>query len=198
MSYTPTMSLEIELKFRVEDPAVLEARLRDIGFQQITPSTFESNTLYDTPDRSLRERGHLLRLREYGGRWTLTHKEHPPVEEDTRYKRRIETETTLADGDALAHIFLSLGLQPVFRYEKWRSEWAHSTGHLVLDQTPIGIYAELEGDPAWIDESLQKLGIDPETCTTDSYGKLFQKWRDRTNSPIEHLTFGEILPQFAS
>jgi adenylate cyclase class 2 len=188
--------VEIELKFPVDDGAALEVRLLAIGFRLITPSTFESNTLYDTPERSLRERGELLRIREYGGVWLLTHKQHPPTDGnddgDAHYKRRIETETTLSDGAALATIFAQLGLQPVFRYEKWRSEWADASGHLVIDKTPIGMYAELEGEPAWIDASLEKLGVDPATCTTASYGKLFLQWCERTGSTVEHLTFSAI------
>jgi adenylate cyclase, class 2 len=62
----------------------------------------------------------------------------------------------------------------------------------VLDETPIGIYAELEGPPAWIDATLAALEIDPSTCLTDSYGRLFLQWKERTGSPAENLTFDEI------
>lgn len=194
--YTPAMStVEIELKFPVEDAAALEAKLLLAGFHVLTPRTFESNTLYDTPDRTLRLRGELLRLRNYGGLWTMTHKQQPPADaSDARFKRRIETETTLSDGDALALVFNHLGLHPVFQYEKWRSEWSDTTGHLVLDETPIGTYAELEGQPEWIDATLAKLEIDPLVCTTASYGKLFLQWRERTGSNAEHLTFGAVQP----
>ena len=65
-------------------------------------------------------------------------------------------------------------------------------GHLVLDETPIGIWAELEGPPAWIDTMLEKLCIAPELRTTDSYGKLFLRWKEETGSPAENLTFDEI------
>jgi adenylate cyclase class 2 len=189
-------TVEIELKFPVADVAALEARLQTAGFRLITPRTFESNTLYDTPERILRERGQLLRLRKYGGRWKLTHKQQPETNnERDRYKRRIETETTISDGEAIAVVFGQLGLQPVFRYEKWRSEWTDASGHLVVDETPIGLYAELEGEPAWIDASLARLGIDPAVCTTASYGKLFLLWRETTGSNAEHLTFSDIQPQ---
>jgi adenylate cyclase class 2 len=185
--------VEIELKFPVADAAALESRLPAAGFHVLTPRTFESNTLYDTPERSLRDSGQLLRLRQYGDLWTLTHKQQPPpVDSDTRYKRRIETETLVSDGDAMATVFAQLGLQPVFRYEKWRSEWADATGHLVIDETPIGLYAELEGPPEWIDGALLRLGVDPAVCTTASYGKLFLIWREQTGSTAEHLTFAAV------
>jgi adenylate cyclase class 2 len=92
---------------------------------------------------------------------------------------------------------VQLGYAPVFHYEKYRSEWAaeedHSA-HLVLDETPIGTFAELEGPPAWIDSMLSRLGVDPGRSSTLSYGKLFLDWKQRTGSPAENLTFAEIAP----
>src|SRR6201999_915107 len=130
-----------------------------------------------------------LRLRHYGERCTVTHKRvaEGSTEGDVRYKTRIETECVVADGNALAEIFTQLGYGPVFRYEKFRTEWEMGEGHLVLDETPIGIWAELEGAPEWIDSMLERLGVDSGACTTESYGKLFLGWKERTGSPAEHL-----------
>jgi len=187
-------AVEIELKFTVDDLPALEQSLRTLGFHLDTPRTFESNTLYDTPARTLRAQKQILRIRQYGDVWTLTHKAQPPNADDSHYKRRIETETKVEDGEALAAVFATLGYEPVFRYEKFRSEWSDPTthNHLVLDETPIGTFAELEGDPAWIDTTLAKLNIPAERCTTDSYGKLFLTWKDRTKSAAEHLTFDAV------
>ena len=191
---------EIELKFPVADPSSLESRLTQLGFHLETPRTFEHNTLYDTPARDLRARREILRIRQYGALCTVTHKRQP-VDEATdtaaRYKVRIETETIVAEGPALAEVFRNLGYVPVFIYEKFRTQWSYSvstevTAHLVLDETPIGAFAELEGPPTWIDESLARLGVDHTSCTTDSYGKLFLDWKLRTGRSSEHLTFNEV------
>jgi adenylate cyclase class 2 len=189
---------EIELKFPVSDPAALQSLLPDLGFHLDTPRTFEQNTLYDTPSRDLRARTEILRIRQYGPLWTVTHKRPDDIAEPSRYKVRIETETAVADGPALGHIFESLGYKPAFTYEKYRTEWSaidaatNSTPHLVIDETPIGTYAELEGPTEWIDWMLAKLKIDTSTCLTDSYGKLFLDWKQRTGSSAENLTFAEI------
>ena len=195
-------SAEIEIKFSIPDPAAFQSRLAALGFHLDTPRTFEHNTLYDTPARDLRERKEILRIRQYGPLCTVTHKRKPGPDEPvdtTRYKIRIETETAVADGAALGAIFQQLGYTPAFVYEKYRSEWSHSlhsdsdiTGHLVIDETPIGIWAELEGPTDWIDSTLAQLNIDPATCITDSYGTLFLNWKQRTGSPAENLTFAEI------
>jgi adenylate cyclase class 2 len=226
-------SAEIELKFPIDDLTDLQSRLPGLGFHLDTPRTFEQNTLYDTPTRTLRQSKQILRLRRYGDLWTLTHKRQTKSSvasnpggytAESKYKVRVETETHVDDGPALGLIFEALGYAPVFRYEKFRTEWSQhaadtpstisgplfpspilasvelpeglstlsSGGHLVLDETPIGNYAELEGLPAWIDMTLAALGIDPAICITDSYGRLFLDWKQRTGSPAENLTFDEI------
>jgi adenylate cyclase class 2 len=186
---------EIELKFPVADVRTFRATAEAIGFTLVTERTFESNTLYDTPDRQLRARRQILRLRQYGDRCTLTHKRQAVGTNDARYKTRIETESGVDDHDALAEVFAQLGYLPAFRYEKYRTEWALSAGSgegkLVLDETPIGVWAELEGEPEWIDSMLERLGVAPDQCITDSYGKLFERWKQATGSPAEHLTFEE-------
>jgi adenylate cyclase class 2 len=184
---------EIELKFPVADVRALRAAAVALGFELVTERTFESNTLYDTDDRQLRARRQILRLRQYGSRWTVTHKRQPAADDgDLRYKTRIETESEVEDGEALAEIFAQLGYAAVFRYEKFRTEWAAGAGHLVVDETPIGVWAELEGAPEWIDAMLTGLGVASESCSTESYGKLFLRWKDETGSPAENLKFEEV------
>lgn len=184
---------EIELKFTVVDTAALRRSIESLGFALVTERMFESNTLYDTADRQLRLRKQILRLRNYGDRCTLTHKRQSSQNDtDTRYKTRIETESRVEDCAALAEVFHQLGYEPVFRYEKFRTEWELDSGHLVVDETAIGNWAELEGPPEWIDRMLEQLSIPSELCSTDSYGKLFLSWKEETGSPAENLTFDEV------
>ena len=192
--YSPlTMPVETEIKFRVDDLAGLAIRLEAAGFTRHTPRAFESNVLYDTPDRKMRARTEILRIRSYAGRWTVTHKRLPDVGpgEDT-HKHRIETETEVADGEALAQVFLSIGLVAAFRYEKWRTEWTDGVGHCVVDETPIGNYAELEGAAEWIDRAAARLGVHRAQYITLSYGRLFDLWREQRRSAAEDLTFAAV------
>ncbi|MGO9436952.1 MAG: class IV adenylate cyclase [Terracidiphilus sp.] len=187
------MAIETEIKFRVDDLAGLAKRLEESGFRLDTARKFESNVLFDTPDRAMRARTEILRIRHYGERCVVTHKRLPdqgPGED--KHKHRIETETVVADGNVLAQIFESLGLVPVFRYEKWRSEWSDGEGHCVVDETPIGNFAELEGDPTWIDRVAARLGVSPSAYITLSYGRLFDLWREQRNSTAQDLTFTAI------
>jgi adenylate cyclase, class 2 len=192
-------AIETEIKFRVDDVPQLEAKLALLGFRHVTPRSFESNVLYDTPERSLRVKRELVRIRSYAGQWLLTHKRVPDsgIGED-RHKHRVETETLLSDGDALAAVFASIGFVPVFRYEKWRTEWDddegqdHACGHCVIDETPVGNFAELEGSPDWIDRVAEALGIPASEQMTLSYGRLFEQWKEQSGSNAENLTFAEV------
>ncbi len=180
---------EVEIKFVVEDLRALARKLLDAGFRLLTHRTHESNLLYDLPGQPLRRRGELLRLRQYGHAWTLTHKGRGKA---GPHKSRAETETTVADGARLDVILRALGFAPTFRYEKFRTEWGDGRGHVVVDETPIGDLAEIEGSPQWIDATARRLGVGRDQYITDSYAALFFAWKQRTGSPATEMTFKAV------
>ena len=180
---------EVEIKFRVNDIRALTRKLRTAGFRQITPRTHELNTLYDLPCQPLRRRGELLRLRRYGQEWLLTHKAKGKV---GRHEMREETETKISDGNKMDAILRALGFAPSFRYEKFRAEWSDGKGHLVIDETPIGNFGEIEGPPRWIDATARRLGIQRSDYITLNYAGLFQQWKQRTGSPATEMTFKAV------
>jgi adenylate cyclase, class 2 len=58
-----------------------------------------------------------------------------------------------------------------------------------LDETPIGTYLELEGDPDWIEAMARELGFGEKDYITASYGQLFIEWRERTASTGKEMVF---------
>jgi len=180
---------EVEIKLRIRDLAAWTQKLTASGFKLLTPRTHELNTLYDFSDGRLRSRGEILRIRKYGETWTLTHKSKGNA---GKHKSRMETETQIADGEALAHMLESLGVTPAFRYEKYRAEFSDGEGHVVLDETPIGDIAELEGTPEWIDRTAARLNIKESEYLTLSYVQMFSDWRARTGSQAREMTWAEI------
>ena len=182
-------STETEIKFRVKSFKALEARLRELGFRLVHERAREMNVLYDFPSRELTNRGELLRLRQYGEKWKLTHKAKGKI---GRHKSRMETETGVADGATLEAIFDALGLRPTFRYEKFRAEWSDGHGHVVVDETPIGTFAEIEGPAKWIDATAKKLGVKEKDYITLNYAGLFMEWKRATRSAAEEMTFAAI------
>lgn len=180
---------EVEIKFAVADVSAMLLALERAGFREVTKSTPETNTIYDRADGSLRAAGELLRLREYGDRWTLTYKGAAVA--GARHKTRREIETAVEDGAAMHEVLLSLGYGPKFRYEKLRSEFAREgqAGHVVVDRTPIGDFGEIEGDAAWIDAVAAELGVKESKYINASYARLFEAWRERTGSTAREMTW---------
>ena len=181
---------EIEIKFRVDDVKALNRLLRESGFRLLTRRTHEMNTLYDLPGQVLRKRGELLRLRKYGLDWVLTHKAKGKA---GRHKTRVETETGVTDGAKMEAVLRALGFAPTFRYEKFRAEWGDGKGHVVVDETPIGNFGEIEGPARWIDRTAQVLQIPRSHYITATYTELFFQWKQQTGSPANEMTFSAVL-----
>jgi adenylate cyclase class 2 len=195
------MPKEIEIKFRVEDLSALTRSLKRASFKQLTRSTHEMNSLYDLPGQKLRKRGELLRLRKYGEQWVLTHKGKPTLAHKTRkdgaptvgrHKVRVELETRVENGPQMDAILRALGFTPTFRYEKYRAEWSDGTGHVVLDETPIGNFGEIEGPPRWIDRTAAKLGIANTDYITQTYADVFFTWKRKARSQATEMTFRAV------
>jgi adenylate cyclase class 2 len=183
------MAKEVEIKFRITDLRPLTAALQRAGFRQVTPPTHEMNALYDLPGQKLRWRGELLRLRKYGDEWVLTHKSKGQA---GRHKMRVELETQVYDGKQMDAILRALGYAPTFRYEKYRAEWSDGIGHVVLDQTPIGVFGEIEGTARWIDRTARTLRIGAEDYITETYADLFFRWKRSTRSQASEMTFRAV------
>jgi adenylate cyclase, class 2 len=147
------------------------------------------NTLYDLPGEVLRGRKELLRIRKYGSAWTLTHKAKGKV---GRHSSRIELETSVGDGLKMDLILRALGYSPSFRYEKFRAEWSDRKGQVVVDETPIGNFCEIEGAPRWIDATAKKLGANQADYITKNYAGLFLEWKARTKSDALEMTFKAV------
>lgn len=186
MPHSP--NLEVEIKLPVSDLIATKEHITQLGWRPLTPRTFEINVLLDLADSSLRNQGVVLRLRQYGDRAVLTYK---GPGQDAKHKVREEFETSVGDLQTLQVILGHLGYHPTFRYEKYRTEFTDNTGHLTLDETPIGNFLELEGPPDWIDAQAALLGYSESDYITLSYGRLYAAYCQRTNQPMGHMVFAD-------
>jgi adenylate cyclase, class 2 len=179
---------ETEIKLPAESAAAARRLLRRFGFRVFRRRVFEANTVFDTEALSLGNSRCLLRLREAGGKFILTYKGPP---KPGPHKSREEVETELKDGRNLTAIFERLGFRPVFRYEKYRTEYRRrgSSGVATLDETPIGVYLELEGAPRWIDRTARELGFTPQHYITASYGRLYLDWCSEHGAKPSNMVF---------
>lgn len=168
--------IENEIKLAVGSAARTRVLLRGMGFKVITPRVFERNLVLDDDRGSLRAGGMLLRVRGAGAKVSCTFK---GPDKPGRHKRRVENEFTASDLDACLAVFAGIGFREAFRYEKYRTEFARSgdRGVVTLDETPIGVYMELEGPARWIDRTAKDLGFSRDAYITASYGQLYDEWR---------------------
>ena len=168
---TSMMKTEIEIKLRIENRTRLITDLERVGARILHEREFEDNQLYDFPDGTLRGGGAMLRLRTLSQGALLTYKESPRVEGGA--KVRDEIEVSISEGPPLAVILGRLGLIRGFRYQKYRTTYEYGPLHITLDETPIGLFAELEGPKPDIDAMAKKLGFEPRDYLAASYRDLF-------------------------
>jgi len=186
----PHQDTETEIKLAVPDAASALRLLRSAGFRVSRRRVFEGNTMFDTPDRSLRSAGLLLRVRQAGRYATVTYKGQANA---GKHKSREELEFGISDAGAAAQVLGRLGFEPAFRYEKYRTEFRlpHSRGQATLDETPVGVYVELEGTPRWIDRTARALGFSESDYITASYGRLYLRWCESQGVEPSHMVFPE-------
>jgi adenylate cyclase class 2 len=162
---------ETEVKLRLESPDAARERLRGLGAVLVRERHFEENVLFDDKGGSLRGGGTVLRLRQtsYGG--ILTFK--GPGEVEGGIKSREERETAVEAPDQVRAILRNLGYKPVFRYQKYRESWSYRGQEVLVDETPIGAFLEIEGDPEGIAAVARELGYSPADYVAESYVGLF-------------------------
>ena len=186
--------IEIEIKLAWLAPvkdAVL--RVEGLGFVASSQRTLEIDQVYDRHD-SLRQANQLLRVRreqpqgaDVSTEATITYKGPPEV---SRYKKREEVEFVVSDGNNFELVLERLGYSRSFRYEKYRTKYRRSSSGLVtLDETPIGVFLELEGEPGWIDETAQQLGFSAQDYLTASYASLFREYQKQNPGTKPDMTF---------
>jgi adenylate cyclase, class 2 len=171
---TTILEREIKLRFSSAD----EARNAVIatGATPLLGRRLQEDALLDTEEEELRRRRCVLRVRMENGKSRLTYK--GPVQ-PSAMKLREELETVVGDGEMLLRVFGELGLHVWFRYEKYREEFSHEDVIVAIDETPVGVYVEIEGSEQGIADMTVALGRTPADYILDSYRSLFLQHRER-------------------
>ena len=178
---------EIEVKFIIDDLPAMRRRVLAMGAHLTTPRTYEDNLCFDTPEQRLQQQERLLRLRR-DRRSILTYKEPAPAA-DPDYKVRHEYEVEVGDFTQMRTILEKLGLMPTMRYEKYRETFLYQDAEILLDETPVGTFMEIEASRAAIRDIATRLELDFETRLTASYGNIFAAVRATYNLHMTDLTF---------
>ena len=174
MSTTTTVEREIKLRYDSVESA--RAAVLAAGATPLLGRRLQEDALLDTEDESLRRRRCVLRVRLENGKSRITFK--GPVQ-PSEMKVRDELETIIGDGVLLLRIFEEVGFHIWFRYEKYREEFSHEEVIVAIDETPVGVFVEIEGSEQGISTMARALGRRPDDYVLDSYRGLFLKYREQ-------------------
>jgi adenylate cyclase class 2 len=184
--------LEVEVKLKVRNLQRLHRDLLAMGCEKQVGRSLEQNWTWDFPGQSLRQQGKLLRVRQFAGHCLLTFK--GTAKRSRHFKVREEREMAVQDPETLCAILERLGLEVIFRYEKYRTAYSFKSQrqqysvNLAVDETPIGNYLEIEGRQADIIRVAAQLGLGgKDAFIKESYLALFAKSRLRRSQ--EHMVF---------
>ncbi len=162
--------LEREIKLRFASAEAARSAIQQLGATSLRPRRLQADAVFDTPDRTLSSQGEVLRVRVEEGSDSVTFK-HPAAHPTMKLREEFETE--VGDGALLITILTKLGFEIVFRYEKYREEFAHDDVIVAIDETPVGTFVEIEGSDAGIMATAALLGRGPGDFVVDSYRALF-------------------------
>lgn len=188
MSMTSTVEREIKLRFA----SVEQARdaVLATGATPLLGRRLQEDALLDTEDESLRRRRCVLRIRIENGKSRITFK--GPVQPSI-VKVREELETVVGDGELLLRIFEELGFHVWFRYQKYREEFAHEDVIVAIDETPVGVFVEIEGTEPGISAMADALGRSAADYILDSYRGLFLLLREEYGLGGADMLFEDSL-----
>jgi adenylate cyclase, class 2 len=167
------MPIEIEAKMKVESFGPILAALGEHKATSLGEH-IETDTFFDTPDRALLAADKGLRLRVALDGSTnksealLTHKGpvgHGPL------KKRQETQTLVANAEAMGRLLEQLGFVQWLRYQKRRQSWQLDSCRVELDELPrLGKYVEIEGpSDTTVMQVREKLGLSSQALIKASY-----------------------------
>lgn len=183
------MSAPVEREIKLRFASVEEARaaVAVLGATRRTERRLQSDLLLDTVDGTLRGAHSALRVRLEPAQAFLTFK-GPPLA--SAMKVREEIETAVTNGPAVLELLTRLGYHVAFVYEKYREEWDLPEALVTIDETPVGVFVEIEGSEASITAAAAQLGRGTADYVVDSYRSLYvQACQARGELPGDRMVF---------
>ncbi len=196
---TPAAHVEREVKLSFAAADTARATVAGLGAAPRRARRLQDDRLLDTPDGRLRTARSTLRVRiespaagvEDGGGGagataSITFK--GPPQPDVM-KVRDELETGVADGAAMLAILEAAGFVVTWRYQKYRQEFERDGTIIAIDETPGGVYVELEGDEAGVTALARALGRTTRDYINASYRGLWEDYCGAHGRPVDDMVF---------
>jgi predicted adenylyl cyclase CyaB len=176
--------LEVELKSVVDDVERRRANVERAGAVVTYEGRLEDRR-WDTPDRALFAKDHVLRVRTYrnavGVRASLDWK--GPTRREGGYKLRDELETKIGDPETLGEILVALGYEVSIAIDREIVQYDLEGTMIRFERYPrMDDLVEVEGEPAEIERAIAILGLPRDGFTTDRLPDFVKRYEDRTGS----------------
>ena len=176
--------LEVELKSVVDDLARRRAAIESAGATLVFDGRLEDRR-YDSPDRALTARDHVLRVRVYrdaaGTRAQLDFK--GPTQRDDGYKVREELESHVSDADALVAILDRLGYVVTIAIDRDIVQYELGGAMIRFERYPrMDDLVEVEGARDAIEQAIAALGMPREGFLTDRLPDFARRFEERTGA----------------
>jgi predicted adenylyl cyclase CyaB len=174
--------LEVELKSVVQDLPRCRAAVEAAGGTLI----FAGHLLdrrYDTPDRSLHQRDHVLRLRLYrdeaGVRAELDWKS--PTRHEDGYKVREELAVHVAEPDVMAALLERLGYVVTVAIDREIAQYDLAGAMVRFERYPrLDDLVEVEGTPEEIERAIAAIGLPRHGFTSERLPDFVRRFESRT------------------
>jgi adenylate cyclase class 2 len=185
--------IEQEVKLEFENAEAARQAVMTAGGRLIASRRLIDDCLFDTADTRLRKAGTTLRLRHDGDRGFVTFK--GPIRPGP-VKAREELETSVASLATMELVLASLGLHPAFRSQKFREEFALGPATVAIDETPMGVFVEIEATPDEIARASTALGRTTEDYRLESYSAIWARWCAEQGIAVRDMLFDDqVLPR---
>ena len=193
------MNTEIEVKFLHVNRDEIRTRLRDAGFECVTPMRLMRRAIIYYADRRLQigTPNSYIRVRDEGDKVTLTYKQFASLSIDGAQ----EIEVVTSSFEDTIKIFTQVGLEVVSLQESKRETWKSNTCEVVLDEWPwLDPYIEIEAaTETEVREVASKLGLD---WSEAKFGDVMVAYRDQypylnetqTVARVPEVLFDEPIP----
>ena len=177
--------LEVELKCVVDDLARRRAAVVRAG----ATLTFEgplADRRYDTPERALAARDHVLRVRTYGGAGAVKVELDwkGPTRREGGYKVREEIDVHVDDPDAIAALLDRLGFVVTIAIDREIAQYDLGGAMIRFERYPrMDDLVEVEGAPDLIELAIAALGLPRDGFTSERLPDFVRRFEARTGTP---------------
>jgi adenylate cyclase class IV len=174
--------LEVELKSVVDDVDRCRAAVERAGGTVVFAGRLEDRR-WDTPDRAMFAKDHVLRVRVYrgGGHLRAEMDWKGPTRRDGTYKLREELATSVGDPEALGEILTVLGYEVSIAIDRVIVQYDLAGAMIRFEHYPrMDDLVEVEGTPEQIEQAITVLGLARDGFTTDRLPDFVHRYEART------------------